>query len=252
MVLQWFADRPELVEQLRDLGRPESHLRGFSLDEQKTLFGLYALSRVIDVLIAPYQPAPVGTGDAAIRPWWSAPLPEPQAWLDVAKVLRATPIQEETFHPFFHEIVEVRPDPEPTAEPRLVHQHWPGMFVGHLLLVRAGVTVSAGSDHLVPDVAARSCLFWAWWRRYRPTFDLSHGWGGASQWGTEFRRDYFVDGQLYYNVDEAYRQRPRRGDGYDITDAERRDLLRFRHSVRRDLGDDQFPFRDSLVEPRFS
>jgi hypothetical protein len=168
----------------------------------------------------------------------------------VAEVLGATPIQEETFHPFFHEIVEVQSDPDPTAVPRLVDQHWPGMLVGHLLLVRAGVTVSAGSDHLVPDVAARSCLYWAWWRRCRPTFDLSHGWGGSSQWGTEFRRDYLVDGRFHYNVDEAYRRQPPWDVGYDISDAERRDLLRFRHSVRRDLGKNQFPFNNSLVEPQ--
>ncbi|GIH79303.1 hypothetical protein Plo01_57320 [Planobispora longispora] len=34
-------------------------------------------------------------------------------------------------------------------------------------------------------VADRSTLYRTFWRRSRPTADLSHGWGSDSQWGTD-------------------------------------------------------------------
>ncbi len=36
----------------------------------------------------------------------------------------------------------------------------------------------------------------------------------------------------------------------DLTQPERDDLLRFRHSTTRDLGSDLYPFDYHLVEPR--
>jgi hypothetical protein len=96
-------------------------------------------------------------------------------------------------------------------------------------------------------VAARSCLYWAWWRRNRTAADLSHGWGVNSQWGTDFRRDYIADGQLHYNVD-GYKHQPSAGDG-DLSGAAAQELLRHRCSTRDDLGGDRWPWHLTRTEP---
>lgn len=61
--------------------------------------------------------------------------------------------------------------------------------------------------------------------------------------GTDFRRDYFADGELHYNVD-GYRH-PRDGD---LPEAAARELVRFRCSILHDLGD-AWPYAHSLSEP---
>jgi hypothetical protein len=103
--------------------------------------------------------------------------------------------------------VAVEPADDPDEEPSLVAEHWPGALIGSLLLTRSGVTVRAGRHRLDPEVAARSCLYWGWYRRNRIVRDLSHGWGQNSQWRTDFRRDYVTPEALYYNVD-AHGDRP--------------------------------------------
>lgn len=119
------------------------------------------------------------------------------------------------------------------------------------MLARAGVTVRAGAHRLDPDVAARSCLYWTWWRRNRVARDLSHGWGHNSQWGTDFRRDYLVADELHYNVDHATPPADNPADrDTDLTPQDQRELVRYRHSLTTDLGDDRWPYYDSLVEPR--
>ncbi len=95
----------------------------------------------------------------------------------------------------------MQPSDDPDEAPVLIAEHWPGAIVGSLLLARAGVTVRAGAHHIDGVVAARSGLHWAWWRTNRPTIDLSHGCGHNSEWATDFRRDYVIDGHLHYNVD---------------------------------------------------
>jgi hypothetical protein len=96
-------------------------------------------------------------------------------------------------------------------------------------------------------VAAHSCLYWAWYRRNRIVRDLSHGWGSNSQWDTDFRRDYLRDTVFIYNIDG--RQKSSAHDP-DLSTTERDDLLRYRHSVRRDLGEDRFPYDHQITEPR--
>jgi hypothetical protein len=140
--------------------------------------------------------------------------------------------------------VETSEDPD--SPPNVVTEHWPGAIAGGLLLVRAGVTVRAGANVFDAHVAARSCLYWSWWRRNRIVRDLSHGWGSNSQWGTDFRRDYIVEGELRYNVDrvnQPYRTENRLGA------KERLDLLRHRCSPRTDFGAEQWPYDDTYVEP---
>jgi len=145
----------------------------------------------------------------------------------------------------------VHPADDPDEAPSLVEERWPGALIGGMVLARSGVTVRAGPKRMDPVVAARSCLYWAWWRRNRVVRDLSHGWGAVSQWGTDLRRDYVVGDELHYNIDHgrAGLGNPADQDS-DLPPADRLDLLRFRHSLRRDLGTDRWPYYDAIVERR--
>jgi hypothetical protein len=252
VLLPWVAKNDAVRTELHEIGAPESHRvlaepepRGFSF-----LWGLYALSRVLDVLISPFQPV---NDDPEIlswlssprRPWWDARIPSADAYPRFMEALGCARIAEDRFHPFFHEIVTVEPTDDPDQQPELVDERWPGYLVGSMLLVRAGVTVRAGANVLDPDVASDSPLYWSWWRRYRRSADLSHGWGQNSQWGTDFRRDYVVDDELHYNVDHRlHRQR------LDLPPDEALSLLQFRCSTTVDHGFDQWPWGDHYVERR--
>lgn len=245
----WLDMRPHLLQELHELGRLDSRRvriprRG---DDRTALEGLYALSRVVDVLISAFQPDnpdPQLLDWTSGKPWWRGTIPATSAWPAFRAAIGAAPLAESSFHPFFHEIVSVQVSDDADEPPTLIGEYWPGAVVGSLLLARAGVAVQAGVRHLDADVAARSALYWAWWRRNRRAVDLSHGWGHNSQWGTDFRRDYVAEGHLYYNVDAD----PSRLQDRDLDDASRIDLLRYRCSIRNDLGPDQWPFDDTLVE----
>ena len=248
--LSWLEPRPYLLAELHEIGRPDSRRLRFVRDWQHytVLEGLYALSRIIDVLIAAHQPSdddPALLNWTTGKPWWPGELPAASTWRAFVAAIGAVPVDQSSFHPFFHEIVTVQPSDDPDEAPVLIAEHWPGAIVGSLLLARAGVTVRAGAHHIDAVVAARSGLYWAWWRRNRPTIDLSHGWGHNSEWATDFRRDYVIDGHLHYNVD-ADQAGPRHSD---LAVEGGLDLLRHRCSVHVDLGKDQWPFADTVVEP---
>jgi hypothetical protein len=159
-------------------------------------------------------------------------------------------IGESAFHPFFHEIVSVEPAENSDDPPTLTHEYWPGLVAGSLLLIRSGVGIRAGANHLDPEVAARSCLYWAWWRRNRRVVDMSHGWGHNSQWSTNFRRDYITREALYYNVDSRDKPAGQARRASELSEAEHLTLLRHRCSLLVDLGHDQWPYDDFAMEPR--
>lgn len=205
------------------------------------------MSRVIDVLVSAFQPDNPDPGLldwTSGKPWWRGTIPGTSAWPAFRAAIGAAPLAESSFHPFFHEIVSVQVSDDADEPPSLIGEYWPGALVGSLLVARAGVAIRAGAHHVDRDVASRSALYWAWWRRNRTAVDLSHGWGHNSQWGTDFRRDYVADDHLYYNVDAD----PSRRSDRDLNDADRLDLLRHRCSIRTDLGADQWPFDDTFVE----
>jgi hypothetical protein len=247
-VLPWLDAHPDVVAELHELGRPANHRVRVPSDGRHytALEGLYALSRIVEVHIAAHQPI---NDDPALlswttgTPWWQGELPDASAWPALSTALGAVAVSESRFNPFFHEIVSVQRSDDPDEAPTLLAEHWPGAVVGGLMLIRAGVTVRAGANHCDDVVAARSCLYWAWWRRNRVVSDPSHGWGHNSQWGTDFRRDYIADGRLHYNVDAD----PARSRS-DLPQHDKIELLRYRCSVRIDLGADQFPFHESYAE----
>jgi hypothetical protein len=179
---------------------------------------LYAFSRISDILLLPQQrvwdflhpPLPHWTpeGVANHQGWMSdqgfppqtpsISLEERNAWL---RGLRLTEIEHPTFHPFYHEIVEVEQAQDPDEPIQLLQTLWPGFLLGQMLFCRAGVRIRAGERVAHKDLAEHSRLYWAFWRNNRPANDRSHGWGSNSQWSTSFRRDYVDEETYYYNVD---------------------------------------------------
>lgn len=189
------------------------------------LWELYALSRVSDVLLTGFQPP----GDHA-GVW---PAVSRAEYLRLFTGLGLTPFEDTgTFDPFLHEIVEVEQAEDPDEPVRITEVVWPGMWVGSLLFGRAGVRVRAGARHAERGVADRSPLYWTYLRRYRPTVDLSQGWGHNSQWRTDFRVDLRTAAGDEVNacgregVDALDWTAPR------LTPDERRELLRHRCLVR--------------------
>lgn len=233
VLLPWVESNPRAIADLHQIGQasamdipiPNDH------DNYTPLQALYALSRVLDVLMAPHQEAP----EREVRTW-AGRLPDKRAYATFCTGMGCVKVTEEDFHPFFHEIVAVEAAADPDQPPELVAEHWPGFLAGALLVARAGVTVRAGAHWLDPEVAALSPLYWAWWRRGRPAVDESRGWGPNSQWRTDFRRDYYVEGQAFYNVDAAFRA-PRHVPA-ELSIMAQRELLRYRTGTLTDPGPD--------------
>ncbi|WP_051367009.1 hypothetical protein [Hamadaea tsunoensis] len=244
----WLAERPHVLAELHEIGRPHNSVVAA---DPEVLYGLYAFSRLTEILLGPHQPVnddPALLSHTYNGPWWRGPLPDPAAWAEFLALINASTVDETAFHPFFHEIVSVVPSPDPDEPITLLAELWPGALVGGLLIARAGVVVQAGHRALDAALGERSALYFAWWRRNRKVTDLSHGWGGSSQWGTDFRRDYVVGDELHYNVDRRFTAAGDLSAGLPLD--QRRELLRFRHSTTVDLGKDQWPYDDWLVEPR--
>ena len=179
---------------------------------------LYALSRISDLLVLPQQKVwdflnpPLWSWtlesverhfswmrDVGIPQWTpSISLAERNAWL---RSLGFEEFQQPTFHPFYHEIVEVEQSPDPDEPISLLGIVWPGFMLGQMMFCRAGVRIRGGERFVRKDLAEHSHLYWAFVRHNRPAVDRSHGWGHNSQWSTDFRRDYVDQDAYYYNVD---------------------------------------------------
>jgi hypothetical protein len=243
---RWLEEHPAHVEEVQEAGRSGSHLiplgKLHDPGHYSPLERLYAMSRILDLLIMSYQGSPNDPASIA-----DEILPPSDTYPAFCEALGAARIDKREFHPFFHEIVEVRQADDPDEPPSIIEERWPGHLVGSMLLMRTGVVVRAGARQLVAGVADRSTLYWAYRRRSRPVDDLSHGWGSNSQWRTDFRRDYLVNGQLHYNVDAALN--PRDNEEEDLDPASTIELVRHRCSTVVDHGNDLFPYDHHHVEP---
>jgi hypothetical protein len=262
LAVDWVAEHPECVEMLHAMGQPAARdlrlpigWRGPN-EFADLLWELYAFQRVLEILIAPFQQPPSRPGLnnwITDRPWYTGPVPEPDAYHQFCQALRMWRIPDQPFHPFYHEIVEVEQAADATEPFSVVAQLWPGFMVGDLLAQRAGVAVRVGTDHAVKDHAEAGPLFWAWWRRNRVAADLSHGWGHNSQWRTLGRRDYVNGRVLLYNVDGSHspdRSWPEEPDDDRprISAGERLEVLRHRCLLKRDVGRDLWPYDDTFAE----
>ncbi|MCX5400970.1 hypothetical protein [Streptomyces sp. NBC_00102] len=195
---------------------------------------LYALSRVSDVLLLAHQPPP----DPEVEAPWARRTRSLDGWpalgleqyLHLFTALGLEPFRPTgPFDPFLHEIVEVEQAEDPEEAARVTGTVWPGLWLGPLLFSRAGVRVRAGAHHAERGVADRSPLHWTFLRRHRPTVDLSQGWGGNSQWRTDFRLDHLTPTGRRVNAG-GRRDIDDGGENPDpaealLTPAERRELL---------------------------
>ncbi|MBO1414877.1 hypothetical protein [Streptomyces sp. FH025] len=212
---------------------------------RQLVWELYALHRVSDRLLLPFQPPSDEPGSPDLR----HPLSQ-REYLDVFASLGMAPFEDgdafdafDPFDPFLHEIVEVDQADDPHAPIEITEVLWPGLMLGRLLFNRAGVRIRAGVEHAQRGVADRSPLYWTFRRRHRPTVDLSQGWGGNSQWRTGFRLDYRtpdgdrlnvagnrpIDGSAHLHPDHPENLGP---EERLLTPGERRELLRHRCLLR--------------------
>lgn len=198
---------------------------------------LYALSRCLDVIV---------TALTAPRP---GAVPSDLTALATGLGLRVvSPVR---FHPFDCEIHRVDQAPDADLAPTLRRVDWPSLRLGPLMVLRAGVTVRAGRDHVVKVAAEQGPLYWAH-RRNRPCTDLSAGWGHNSQWRTALRSDFALGTGVYYNL------RGRAAEGADpeaampgLAPQERDDLVRHRCDLKGARPDpDLWPYDHAVVERR--
>ncbi|MFC1403481.1 hypothetical protein [Streptacidiphilus jeojiense] len=237
VVEPWLDEHAEVV---REALSPLAVFGGWKRTEYEfgdPLETAYALSRVSDALIYKLQPLlPPGSETP-----WAHDIHEPERWphinrdqyLTAFARLGMAPIGNIAFEPFFHEVVHVEQDEHPQAPIEITGTVWPGLMFGELLFSRTGVTVRAGTRHLVAGIADKSLLHDVFMRRYRETFDGSLGWGHNSQWKTDFRRDYLTDAAFHFDVDEDLdSDRSILGEPRMLTLSERSDLVQYRCLTR--------------------
>lgn len=208
VLLPWQPHAERAMEELRPYGSADAigwrrnRTIQWACDDpfQVDLWEWYALSRVSDLLLLPFQSMSRPKHGDLWHPWAgpTITIEERTEWF---RSLGMRPVEHPTFHPFYHEIVEVESTADPAEPISLVQTIWPGFLLDHLLVCRAGVHVRGGSQHIVKVVAEDSTLYWTYRRNNRPTSDQSHGWGHNSQWRTDFRRDYEDATAFWYNVD---------------------------------------------------
>lgn len=210
---------------------------------QDRMWNLYALSRVNDVLLRCMQE------DVPAEP----PIPRisPADYADFYTRCGLRLFESDTFTPFYHEIVRVHPSPDDQEPIGILGHVWPGLMFGEMLLSRSGVEVLGGRAHIVPEIAERSTLYFAYERTNRKTCDLSMGWGSNSQWRTSFRRDYDSNGIRIYNADGRHMLGgPATEEDRDgLTVEERLELCRHRCFVTSPKPDsDLWPYDDRFDE----
>jgi hypothetical protein len=245
----WFQDHgAEETEWLQDFS---ARARLDASPEREDLWRLYALSRVLEVMALSFQ---AGNADGTD---WRGPGFSVDQWCSFAERLGLTVHVPQRFSPFDCELYRPENGNEPDQPITLAKVHWPCLMLGNMLICRAGVSALGGRNVFSAQLAETSTLFWAYWRKYRPHEDLSHGWGHNSQWSTSFRRDYRVDGRLHYNVDGEHDLAARKPtgpyhgsgtDNYQLTREERVELLTHRCLIvadkeRRGL----WPYNDKIV-----
>ncbi|MGE5334723.1 MAG: hypothetical protein ACM3N4_08495, partial [Nitrososphaerota archaeon] len=179
VLLPWHTQALEAISVLRVYGNAEA--RSWRSDQPdpctsgddnyySCLEHLYAFSRISDLLLLPQQrvwdylhpPLSRWTRESAAQhkawirgvgiPQWtpSISLEERNEWL---RSLGLTATQQPTFHPFYHEIVEVEQAPDPDEPISLLEILWPGFLLGQMMFCRAGVRIRAGERIVHKDLA---------------------------------------------------------------------------------------------------
>jgi hypothetical protein len=238
----WLENNVAERDWLRELARREgSPVPSAEIEERCRL---YALSRVSQVMLLPFQ-----QGDADGSPW-RGPSISLEEYVAFFEALGLDVLEPQQFSPFHHEIVEVDQAADRLEHASLIDVFWPCLMLGNLLFSRAGARIRAGSSVIDKQVAESSTLYWAYWRKNRPSHDLSHGCGSNSQWRTDFRRDYRDGASFHYNVDDTNDlAAPPSGeeDRDGLTREERTELLVHRCFVTtKKPHEDLWPYDDTL------
>jgi hypothetical protein len=210
VLLRWLTEHVEERRWLDGFASPTGD--HWSEANGEDLGRLYAASRVNDVLLLRFQPSPPSLAEPPPARWeamatkvhsprWEGPQISLDQYIEFATGLGFRVVKEQSFNPFFHEIVSVESAGDPEQQAEVLAELWPCLMLGDLLFSRAGCAVRGGANQLNPEVAQRSVLHWAYRRRHRPVTDRSVGWGHNSQWRTSFRRDYWHRGAFHFNVD---------------------------------------------------
>ncbi len=211
---------------------------------QVAMWNLYALSRVNDLLLMPFQPGAEEIKIATVSR---------EEYESFFSQIGFTVAASGTFSPFHHEIVQVHPSKDDDEPIGILEQSWPGLMLGEMLFSRSGVAVVGGGNHVIKEVAEQSTLYFTYWRRNRKTNDLSQGWGSNSQWRTSFRRDYETGGMWIYNANGKCLlngQLMPEEDRDGLTQEERMELCKNRcFIVTSKQNDDLWPFDDRIEEP---
>ena len=187
----WVAENGGEVEWLAALAaRPGTPFPPVSSGE---LHRLASLGRVFDALLNQFQLT--DSDDPSASGWLSDGLTVPE-FVSFAEALGLTAVGEEPFAPFLHEIVSAETSAEAGEPIAVVGSLWPALMLGEMLVLRGGVRVRGGSDHLDPGLAAQSPLYWSHTRPHRRCVEPPAGRG-------VFRRDYRIGETEYLNVDAA-------------------------------------------------
>ncbi len=212
-------------------------------ESQSSMWNLYALSRVNDLLLMSFQSSDV---DAKL------PTISHYEYESFFTAIGFTLADFEEFSPLHHEIIRVEQSADDNEPIQVYEQLWPELMLGQMVFSRAGVSVLGGRYHIVKEVAERSTLYFSFRRANRKTSDLSVGWGHNSQWRTSFRREYQVGNVHIYNVDGNYQLKAHGSSSLDedgLTLAERIEHCRFRcFVVTRKPDHDLWPYDDRYEE----
>lgn len=243
LLLPWIEANPEEIAWLAAFaGRKGAPIPPASTAELWRLYGLSRLCELLrEVVYAPVTRTGPGPG-----------LTEEHFYVFGERLGLDVSVAA-VYSPFHHEVVRIAPARDPQQAPVLLAQEWPGIMLGELLIMRAGVIVEAGQNVLRPGVADAATLYWTYSRENRPTHDLAHGWGGNSAWRTPFRRDYAIGDAFHFNVDgkvDLAALDPRQCDHSGLTRDERIELLVNRSFVTtRKAHADLHPYDDRLSLP---
>lgn len=193
VLIPWIEESFPEIERLRSIrlraGRP---IPNVSEDER---WLLYAASRVFELLVLRFQS---GRADGTE---WPGPAISEDELVCFSERIGLDVVCPDRYSPFHHEIAALSCSADTARSPQIAKYHWPCLMLGPLLLMRAGVTLSANASVMRPEVAGASTLYWAFRRKTRPYHDLAHGWGRNSSWRTSFRRDYHLGDTFHFNVD---------------------------------------------------
>lgn len=151
VLLPWQSQALETMSVLASYGDSEARLwrkdqpdacnRGDHQVGYTCLEHLYALSRISDLLLLPFEPVRNPEADYVMKHWSDYGEPE-EVWIppiqleDRNEWLRSLDLQEADhpqFHPFYHEIVEVdqRPNPDEPIRVCLTNMVWSLGWVCH-------------------------------------------------------------------------------------------------------------------------